>query len=332
MPLIIPLSILFWTSILTPTSVHADAAYTIAPLVIDIDAEARDILTKQITITNTGSQPVTIYPTVNNISLTAGGTIEEFLPPVMSDRTASLASWLEISRAGIDIPIGGIRSVDLTIRINPNPVPGDYHAFIGFGYGGNRDEAEAQVALGRAPGTIISVTIDDKKKEFLKLSRFIIDRFITGTANQAALYTIKNPGDEPLKPVGEIILYDKRGSEVGNLPVNVEGVTIPPGEERQFTASVPVDGLFGKYKAFLSVEYGSAQLASMQDTAFFYVFPLKNILIGLGIVSVLVVLIALYLHRKYFNDAFVDGSDMLPLHVRETRSEAKHHDIDLSKL
>ncbi len=314
-----------------PSLAHAEISYTVQPLIIDTEAQPRDILTKTITITNNGSQPVTIYPSVNNISLTDGGTIQEFLPAVMSDRTTSLASWIEISRKGIDIPNGTSKTVDVTLRINPNPVPGVYHAFVGFGFGGNQLEAEDQVARGKAPGTIVTVTIKDNKREFLKLSRFIIDRFVTGGGNEAAVYSIRNPGDETLIPTGEIILYDNRGAEVGSLPVNADKESIPPGEEREFKAEVPSRGLFGKYKAFLSVEYGTAQLASVQDTAYFYVFPFKIIMSILGGVSILVIIIALYLHRRYFDDSPVDDSDPLPLHIRDTVSEAAHHDIDLSK-
>jgi hypothetical protein len=326
------LTFVHFALMLFPLITHADISYTIAPLIIDTKAEPRDIITKTITITNTGAQPVTLFPTVNNISLTEGGTIEEFLPPVMSDRTASLASWIEISRRGIDLPMNGSKTIDLTLRINPNPQPGVYHAFIGFGFGGNQDEAVAQVARGQAPGTIVTVTIEDKKREFLKLSRFIIDRFVTKTGNQAAVYTIRNPGDETLIPEGEIIIYDGKGAEVAALKVNEEGQSIPPGEERQFNATVPTSGLFGKYKAFLSVEYGSAQLASLQDTVFFYVFPLKTILIIFGILAVIVAVLSTYIHRRYMNEEEVDDSEYLSFHVRDMHTaESKEHDIDLKK-
>ncbi len=313
-----------------PYAASAAPSYTVAPLVIDADVEPRDIIERKITIVNTGDAPVTLYPTVNNISLDAGGTIQEFHTPVESDRSASLAAWIEISRAGIDLKMGETKTVTLTLRINPNPKAGEYHAFVGFGYGGNRDEAEKQVRDGRAPGTIVTVSIKEDTNELLKLSHFLIDRFITNTANQAAVYTIKNPGDTELTPSGDVILYDNRGREVGTLPVNPDKLRIPAGGEQQFTATVPVDGLFGKYKAFLSVEYGGAQLASVQDTAFFYVFPMKKILIALGVLSVCMIIIALLVHRKYFNEVG-DDADTLVVHVRDARSDPCAHDIDLKQ-
>lgn len=309
---------------------HAGPAYTVSPLVIDIEAEARDIISKEITITNTGTQPVTVFPTVNNVSLEEGGTIEEFLPPVLSDRTASLASWLEISRRGVDIPLGGSKTIPLTLRVNPKPQPGTYHAFIGFGQGRNQDEAIRQVESGLAPGIIITVTIEEKTVEFLKLSRFIVDKFVTKSENQAAVFTFTNPGDETLIPQGEIIFYNAKGNEVGSVPINDASVSIAPGGEHVFATEVPTDGLFGKYKAFLSVEYGNSQKSAIQDTSFFYVLPLKVVLIILAFLILLTAVGAWYVHKKYF-DEDIDDSDHLHFHVKDSPSESKDHDINLKQ-
>ncbi len=307
----------------------ASVSYTVSPLVIDEKVEPRDIIEKVIILKNSGDTPATIYPTVNNISLTEGGTVEEFLPQVMSDQTTSISAWIEISRAGIDLKAGETRTVKLTLRINPNAKAGEYHALVGFPYGGNRDEAERMLKNGDAPGTVVTVSIEDKKSTILKLSRFLVDRFVTSENNSAASYTVKNPGDEPLVPGGEIVLYDSRGKEVGSLPVNPERIEIPVGGEHTFEGAVPIDNLFGKYKAFLSVEYGKGNSASVQDTAFFYVLPLKTLLIIIGVLTVAVILLSLYVHRKYFDDVTDDGSELLPVHVRESASDPKHHDIDL---
>lgn len=312
--------------------VYAAPSYSVTPLVIDVKAQPRDIIKKDITIKNTGTQPVTLYPTVNNISLKDGGDIQEFIQPVESDRSTSLSSWIEISRRGVDLQAGDSVTIPLVLRITPNPIPDTYHAFIGFGNGGNRDQAEAQVKRGQAPGTIITVNITDDKVSFLKLSRFIVSKFVTKPDNQAAVFTFNNPGDEVLVPTGEIILYDNKGKEVGSVPVNDERVSIQPGAEYTFTTRVPIDGMFGKYKAFLSVEYGTTQRASLQDTSFFYIFPIKAMSIVLAALLVVVMVIAWFLHKRYLDDdTTVDDSEHLTVHIRDTKSEAQHHDLHISK-
>ncbi len=311
-----------------PTA-FAAVSYSVSPLVIDEEVEVRDIKSYTLTLVNNGDSPVTIYPTVNNISLSAGGTIEGFLPPVQSDQTSSLSTWIEIGRGGIDLFVGQTKTITLTLRINPNAKHGEYHALVGFPYGGNRDEAEKMLARGDAPGTVVSVSLDDKRTTLLKISRFLVDRFVTNSENSAATYLIKNPGEEPLTPTGEVVFYNNRGAEVGAVPVNPEKLSIMPGEEHIFTAGVPAKGLFGRYKAFLNVEYGIQNAASVQDTTFFYVIPLRTLLLSLGAILVIVILISLYVHRRYFDEVEDDGSEFLPVHIRMSASDPLHHDIDL---
>ena len=316
-------------SFMWPESTHADIAYTVSPLVIDIEAEARDILTRTIIVTNTGDQPITVFPTVNNISTAPGGTIEAFSPPSESDRTSSLASWIEISRLGVDVKQGESRQFPVTFRINPSPVPGTYHTLIAFGVGRNRDEAEAQVKRSEAPGTIINMTIGESNVEFLKLARFVVSRFVTRAGNEAAVYTFRNPGDETVVPKGDIIIYDSTGEEVGAIPVNEERVAIAPGEEHTFVESVPAAGMFGKYKAFLSVEYGEKNRALVQDTSFYYVVPLQALLIIFVVLALLVGGGAWHIHRKYFDDDTIDDSERLHLHVKDSTSSPRDHDVNL---
>jgi hypothetical protein len=308
----------------------AAPAYTVTPRVISESLEARDIINREITITHTGGEPATLYPSVNNISL-EDGQIQEFLPPAASDRTTSLSSWIEVSRAGIDLAPGETVRLPMTIRVQGDVKPGTYHAFIGFGYGRNRDEAEMQVQNGRAPGVVLTITIEDTTFSFLKIAQFVVDRFVTTAENQAAVYRFVNPGDETLVPTGEIILYDASGKEISSLPVNEEGIEVPPGGEHVFTASIPTDGFFGKYKALLSVEYGGSQRGSVQDTAFFYIIPLSQLLLIAGSLMVLAAVGAWYAHKKYLDDSF-DDSERIMVRIKETPSDPAHHDIHLPRL
>lgn len=310
---------------------YAAPQYSVAPLVIDKSVKPRDIVTATITLTHTGGEPVTLYPSVNNISVKEGGTIEQFLPPVESDRSTSLASWIELSRQGIDLKPNETKTVTVSFRISGDAVPGTYHAFIGFGYGGNRDEAETQVKNGRAPGVMVNVTVEDTTFSFLKIAGFIVNRFVTNAHNQAAVYTFQNPGDEPLTPTGEIILYNQSGKEVGSLPVNAEKIEVPPGGTHVFSATVPTQGLFGKYKAFLSVEYGGAQRGSVQDTAFFYILPLKMLLIFAALFILFAGVVAWYTHKRYLTDDHANESDALRVRIKNTVSEPKEHDLHITR-
>ena len=133
-------------------------------------------------------------------------------------------------------------------------------------------------------------------------------------------------------PKGEIIFYNGRGEEVGAVPVNKETQSLAPNESKTFEVPAPVDGYLGKYKAFLSVDYGTVQVASVYDTAFFYVIPWQQLLIMFLVVMIVAVILSVLIHRRFAVKSEGDdehGAFHLPFHVFEGKSSDADHDINL---
>ena len=320
--------------LLSPLATEAQSIkHKITPRVIDREVAPRDIFTETITIENLATYKNTVYPTVNTVLVDEGGDITDFSPPSMSDNKVTVTSWLAIQRAGIELKPGETVTVPLNIKIHPQAEAGLYHAFIGFGTGRNRDIAERQVKDGIAPGVIVTLSIGQDKAEFLKLDNFLIDRFVTSADNSAVTYALKNPGEAEVTPRGEIILSDSKGVEVAAITINPDGNVLAPAEERVYKATVPTEGLLGKYKAFLTVDYGTKQLASVYDTAFFYILPWQKLLTILGILLFVAILLTIILHRQYRDDEDDDehGAEYIPLFVRDRQSEEQEHDINLKQ-
>lgn len=308
------------------------ASYSVSPLLIDHELEKRAIVEEKITLTNREERMIRVYPTVNEVSVNEGGSIIGFVEPSMvQDRSTSITSWLEIGRGQIELAPREVKEVTLTIRINPEVKPGEYHAFIGFAEGGNRPEAEKRVSEGQAPGTVVRISVDKVQNQFLRLQKFTVERFVKSSSEGEIKYTVQNPGEDPVTPSGEIIFYDNNGIEVNTIGVNTESVVIEGGKSADFVQEVPDGMKMGKYKAFLSVEYGEHQTASVHDTAFFYILPLKQILIIFVVVLVLAIALALFVHKRFDTGEDDDGSHDVAMFIRESRSESKDHDIDLSK-
>jgi hypothetical protein len=308
------------------------ANYSVTPLIIDKELEKRDIVEEIITVTNRENRMVRIYPSVNEISVDEGGSIQTFLEPSMvEDRASAITSWLEIGRGRIELQPGESKEVTLTIKVNPEVAAGEYHAFVGFGEGSNRPAAEKQVLDGNAPGTVVRIGVDKVQNQFLRLEQFNVERFVKDSSEGNIQFRLQNPGEDPVVPKGEIIFYDNNGSEVGSVPINEEGLAVESGKDISFSEQVPDGMKMGKYKAFLSVEYGEHQLASLHDTAFFYMLPLMPVIIIFAIILVVAIGLALYIHKKYdLAGVEVDEADEVALYIREGRSESKDHDIDLS--
>ncbi len=310
------------------------SAYSVSPLLIDRETEGRDIIKQTITLSNPSNSPARIYASVHEVALDEGGTIKEFIPPSEVDNKTAITSWIEITRGRIVLEPGEVREIPVTIRMNPNAAPGQYHGLIGFGTGSNRTDAEARVLAGTAPATIVRLSLNEKRTEFLRLKNFIINRFVTDDTDGAISYEIENPGESPVTPTGEIIFYDNRGNEVGATAVNPEGVVVEAGKSAAFTSSVPDNQSLGRYKAFLSVEYGKKQLASVHDTAFFYMIPFKQLIMLFGLFLLLAVLLTWWLHRRMYRAHGIAHPDheVVPMYIRSGSDAPKFdHDIDLKK-
>lgn len=314
-----------------PAATYAQS-YTVTPPVIEHKVKPRDILEDSIKITNTGTVPVKIFPSVHPIALGEDGSIKTFESPVMTDQTRNVTSWIAVSRARLELQPGESAKIPVTLTVNPNAVQGDYYAFIGFGSGDKRDEAEAAVMAGRAPGVTMRISMADVRSEYLRLHSFSIDRYVTTGDTIPVRYELENIGDLPVTPQGEVIMYDVRGREVASIPVNGDGQSLKPGETVAFTGTVPKTGMYGRHKAFLDVEYGTLQRANLYDTTFFTVVPLKTIILLFALLmagSLLLTLI--YIYKSRSDHAQYDNEN-LPVYVRDgVHSDLKDHDINLKK-
>lgn len=326
------LTVLVFTACFFSAGTLANAAgYTVAPLVLNFDLEKREIVSQNITLTNNSSRMIRLYATVNNVATNGDGVVESFVQKVEADRTNTATTWVEISRQRIEIKPGEKKEVPFTIRMNPETAPGDYNVFVGFAEGSNRPQAEALVRQGQAPGTILHIAVDQEQNQFLRLEQFGVDKFVTGSDVEPLTFTLANPGRVDVVPAGEVIFYDNNGIEVQALPLNAQGQPVPAEGEAQYSMEVPDELRLGKYKAFLSVEYGDNLTASVHDTAFFYILPIKQVIIIFLVILVFAVLIALYVHRRYDVGDDDDGAESVAMYVREGKSADLHHDIDLTR-
>lgn len=305
--------------------------YLVTPLALNLEVNKRDILSETITLINQSEKRIRLYASVNEVAVDGKGVVESFAQPASVDRTNTPTTWVEITRGRIELAPGETKEIPFTIRMNPNTVPGDYAIFIGFAEAANEPKAQAKIMAGQAPGMLLSLSVDQQQNMFLRLKQFITDRFITEKKGGTFSYTLQNPGRVDVIPKGEIIIYDNSGEEVTSVPLNSEDMPVPAEDEEGFSISIPNNLTMGKYKAFLSVEYGEYLKASLNDTAYFYVLPLKQLIVIFIILMLIAVFIALYVHRRYDVPALAVEYDSVPMHIREGTSENVHHDIDLKK-
>ncbi len=279
-------------SVAAPRSADAPPIQ-LTPIVINEKAKPRDIIKKDLLLTNNTSRRVNLYVSVNNIDPNAGS--QQFVSPGTSDLSTSLANWIEITRGVIELSAGESRRVPYLIHVNLSAKPGTYFAEITVREGRTRAEAEARED---GPRMLVNLEVMDDARERLQLGRFTTDSSVVLGNSIAFTYLLENTGNRLLEPRGSIRIFNRRGEEVGSVPVNADGEEITPQNRKQLAAAWSASGRFGKYKAFLDLEYGENQLASVQDTLYFWVFPWKEILAALIGVLVLGVFGTVIIHLR----------------------------------
>lgn len=129
------------------------------------------------------------------------------------------------------------------------------------------------------------VTVAERKESFQQKSFFLkppVD----------FLVTVNNKGNTHQKPDGNIkIVNDLWGSRTEEIQVNEVNKIILPGTDRTFEVSSYGQGfMFGKYRAKITLLYGDP-LQPVQEEISFWIVPLVEILIALGIILLIIIVI-----------------------------------------
>lgn len=316
-------------------SVHVVLAseVLINPPLIDVEVAPRDVITKEVTLKNETDHKLEVYATVNEIAVDQDGSVKEFVSPVMTDQTNTITSWIEVTRGQIEIEPKGTVVIPVTLRVHPYAKPGIYHAFVGFVPGPNRPFAESTAIKGDANGVIVKAVMQEKKNELLRITSFLVDRFVFLHSHRDITLEVENNGDSASVAKGEIIFYNSRGEEVASAKVNDEGATISPKERKTFTVEIPFADKIGRFKANVKLDYGDNKKSSVFDTTQFFMLP-TAVLIGAGAGIILLSVMITYLLRRAFYAELHDEDDgnLLPLYVRNDREhDTKDHDIYIAK-
>ncbi len=272
---------------LFPHTLFAAFSVTLTPAVIDGEVKAREILRYKVTITNDTKQMLTLYPWARDVDMLGEDTKTQGLDP-----TTSLLSWLQFSRAELDIQPGASVDLPVLVQVNLRARPGVYHAVLHVSDGPNRVEAEANRE--KTVSLMLNIRVLDDANERLQLGAFATDKNLFIGDNATFGFRLDNTGNRGIIPTGKIRIFDRKGEQVDVVEINNTGDRIEP-EKKQQLASVWQSGShFGKYKAMLDVSYGKT--GTIQDTVFFWVLPWKKLLSFFLTIAIICTVLALLFH------------------------------------
>lgn len=272
-----------------PRAEAAEGALVISPAVIDLKGAARDILKESLSVKNQTARVVHAYPFVNNIEK-SDGRREEFLDPSRADQSSSLANWIMLG--GFELGPGEEKDVAFRVEINTRARPGIYHAEITLAEGASRDEAAGKKAA--SPKIALNLEVLENIRERLQLTTFAPMRTFFSGFPVSFSVGVENIGNRSVGAEGSIRIFDRSGREVASVPVDIAAIaenerralagawegphsSAAPGNA-SFLAEIGAGlGAMGRYKALLTLRYGSGGDKTLQDTVFFWVAPWESL-------------------------------------------------------
>lgn len=269
---------------------HA-ASISTAPVIIDGHGKPREILRYTVTLVNDTSYMKPVYPWVSTVDPKKGelsaGEAEE------KSRGEALGKWIEISHAGQFVKAGESIELPVLIQIDVAAKPGVYHAALNFSVGADRASAQGS---DDTVSVFVNITVDDDANERLQLGEFAPERNFFGGDKASFALRIENIGNRGVVPKGKIHIYDRKGEEVATIDANAQGEKVEPSAALNLAGVWAAGGEFGRYKAFLDVEYG--ERGTLQDTAFFWVMPWTKLFGMFAGLCVAAVILALVFHSR----------------------------------
>jgi hypothetical protein len=150
-----PVVIAFFCVFLTYTApAQAQTGITISPGLLELSTYAGGTPTASITLTNTGSKPVTVWPSVMDYIKKPNGDVTIQAP---KENEASCAGWVDVATKKIELKPGETKSLRSTFTAPGNVTPGIYRAVVLFNVS---TDGKSGVVIGGRVGTIISLKIN----------------------------------------------------------------------------------------------------------------------------------------------------------------------------
>lgn len=207
----------------------------------------------------------------------------------------SLKDWVSPPENLLLVP-REIKSMTITVNVPKNASPGGHYGVIRF----TATPPELQgtgVSLSASLGALILLTVSGDIKENVTVKEFSVNHNNkTGKLFESGPLTFverfQNSGNVHEQPTGQVAITDMFGKKFASVNVNLPPKSVLPGSIRKFESSLDstVIGnkkLFGRYRASLSVTYGSGSNKKTLTSAFsFWIIPYRLIAVVIGLLVV----------------------------------------------
>lgn len=278
---------------------QSESLIQVSPYVIDEKAKASDIFKYEIKVKNTSSIRYDLYPVVTDVDVASGSLVS--IPPSELDKSVSVTRWIKFSRGVLELSPGDEKVIPLEISVNMNAKPGKYYGAIVFSPGSNRYEAEEKINTGSLSRLTINIEVQEDVVEKMNIVNYkaVKNTFINPPV---ILETeLKNSGTNSQVPTGAVYIQNRKGIEVKKIIFNEENASIAAGETKTFQIKWDDPGDIGKFKARIELEYGEKTKKDLNDTAYFWIFPWKIVILFSVLIAILIIALTILIFYRTRN-------------------------------
>ncbi|MFA5894383.1 MAG: hypothetical protein WC851_01230 [Candidatus Shapirobacteria bacterium] len=293
--IILPLLILFGSSLLTTTNVQAQSATGLSaiPPRLEVTLKPGETVTKELKIRNESKTERVITTTSKDFIVTdSEGTPLQLENLDESSNRWAASSWIHLSPTSFRLKPGETRSIMMTIIAPDDALSGGHYSMILHSPKNESVLTETGSFIETNVGTLIYITVPGDIKEDARVTEFSAPGFSEfGPINFKTI--VANLSDIHVTPAGSIAIKNWLGGKTADLPLNLTNIF--PNTARGFENTLNRKWLFGRYTATLNAGYGTTGQA-ISATLFFWVIPWR--LIALVITALILAYVIYTLVRR----------------------------------
>jgi hypothetical protein len=261
---------------------------SVTPTLFEMAASPSQVWNSSIKVINNNPAELTIYASVVNFAPQGESGEGKFLP-VFEEATegSTLAEWITISQDPVVIPAEQSTAIPFTVNVPEDAAPGGHFAAILVGTRPVDTDKAIQVRTSQIVTSLFFVRIAGDVTEEGTIREFRAVRTFVDTPKADFEVRFENKGNVHLQPQGQIVITNMWGKERGIIPINHQthfGNVLPESIRKfQFTwTGEPSLSDIGRYKAELTLAYGEEGRKFVSSADYFYVIPVKGLIIVLG--------------------------------------------------
>lgn len=283
-------------------------AFSVSPVIIDLDVDPGAAGQGSVSITNTNEVQTTYYVSIQNFVAKGEEGQQDFLPE--EDRSG-LAGWITPEVRQITMAPKEKRAFTYVVNVPKGAEPGGHYAAMFFSTVPPSASADNYVGVGAKTGILFLLRVPGDIREDAR-----VESFKTGgdLLNRLPVYfelRVRNLGNIHFRPEGHIVIKNIFGQETATTPLNPRKSAVLPNSIRRIdsawalTFDIPKDGFFtelknewnnfaiGKYTAEVDGVYGvERQPLSARTT--FWVIPWHVLIVGFGLLVIIMILLKMY--------------------------------------